>query len=106
MGKVTYRSARQGETLLGGGIGILIPFRPHVSPPPNQRETVDIEDDEDEESSSKDRGWYTDVGEIESTIQDYVDQQEEELGRPLTKKEHDAIVQSFTPELQDDYEEE
>jgi hypothetical protein len=98
---VTYRNARPGETLFGGGSGILIPFRPIENGNTAQPSETEI----DEEASS-DRGYYTDIGEIESTIQDFVDTEEDRLGRPLTKKEHQAIVKLLTPEEQEDYEEE
>jgi hypothetical protein len=101
MGKVTFRNARLGETLFGGGCGILIPFRPIETVNRAQPSEPEIE-----EESSSDRGYYTDIGEIEGTIQDFVDSEEEHLGRPLTKKEHQAIVKFCTPEEQDDYEEE
>ena len=105
MGKATHRDARPGETLFGGGRGILIPFRPLLaSPPPQIEEPVDHEADA-QPASLLDKGWYTDIGEIESTIQDCVELEEKQLGRPLTKKEHEAIVKFLTPEEQDDYEE-
>jgi hypothetical protein len=75
-----------------------------VSPPLPIEEPVDHEADA-QPASLLDKGWYTDIGEIESTIQDYVEVEEEKLGRPLTKKEHKAIVKFLTPEEQDDYEE-
>jgi len=103
MGKVTHRKARPGETLFGGGSGILIPFRPKKAEGGITTTTVYSENDQ---PSSGNRGWYTDIGEIESTIQDFVDSEEERLGRPLTKKEHHAIVKLLTPEEQEDYEEE
>ena len=102
---VTHRDARPGETLFGGGRGILIPFRPSV-PPKTDPSAEPVHPEDEEESPSQDRGWYTDIDEIESTIQDCVEQEESELGRPLTKKERQRIVQFLTPELQDDYEEE
>jgi len=101
MGKATFRKARPGETLFGGGRGILIPFRPIETGTTPQPSIPEIE-----EEASSDRGYYTDIGEIESTIQDFVDTEEERLGRPLTKKEHQAIVKLLTPEEQEDYEEE
>jgi len=105
MGKVTHRNARPSETLFGGGRGILIPLRPLLaSPPPPIEESVDHKADA-EPTSPVDKGWYTDIGEIESTIQDFVELEEKQLGRPLTKKEHEEIVKSLTPEQQDDYEE-
>jgi len=104
MGTVTHRSARPGETLFGGGTGILIPFRPLVvSPPLPIEEPVDHEADA-QPTSLVDKGWYTDIGKIESTIQDCVEVEETRLGRTLTKKEHKAIVKFLTPEEQDDYE--
>ena len=104
MGKVTHRKAQPGETFFGGGRGILIPFRPLLaSPTPPIDESVDHEADA-EPTSPVDKGWYTDIGEIESTIQDFVEVEEKKLGRPLTKKEHEEIVKSLTPEEQDDYE--
>ena len=102
---VTYRKAQPGETFFGGGTGILIPFRPLLaSSPPSIEEPVDHEADA-EPTGPVDKGWYTDIGEIESTIQDYLEVEEEKLGRPLTKKEHKAIMKFLTPEEQDDYEE-
>ncbi|MCX6960303.1 MAG: hypothetical protein NTW91_08500 [Verrucomicrobia bacterium] len=104
MGTVTHRNARPGETLFGGGRGILIPFRPLVaSPPPPIEEPVDHEADA-EPTGLVDKGWYTDIGEIESTIQDCIEVEEKKLGRALSKKEHEEIVKFLTPEEQDDYE--
>jgi hypothetical protein len=102
---VTYRKAQPGETFFGGDIGTLVPFRPLLASPP-----LPIEDPVDHEADAQltsrvDKGWCTDIGEIESTIQDCVELEETSLGRPLTKKEHVAIVKFLTPEEQDDYEE-
>ncbi len=105
MGKVTHRKARTGETLFGGGNGILIPFRPYEPPKPDPSVVPDVPEDE-EESSSKDRGWYTDIGEIDDVIQAYVESEEKKLGRPLTEEEQEEIVKFCSPEEQDDYEEE
>lgn len=101
---VTYRKTQPGETFFGEGTGILIPFSPLVDSP-----TLPIEEPVDHEDVAQptgleDAGWYTDIGEIESTIQDYVEDEEQKLGRALTKKEHQAIVRFLTPEEQDDYE--
>ena len=105
MGKATFRKARPGETLFGGGKGILIPFSPYEPPKPDPSVVPDVPEDE-EESSSKDRGWYTDIGEIDDVIQAYVESEEKKLGRPLTEEEQEEIVKFCSPEEQDDYEEE
>jgi hypothetical protein len=101
---VTYRKAQPGETLFGGDIGILVPFRPLVASPTLAKEEPADHEDDDQPTGLEERGWYTDIGEIESTIQDYVQVEETRLGRSLTKKEHEAIVKFLTPEEQDDYE--
>lgn len=101
---VTYRKAQPGETFFDEGTGILIPFRPFVASPPLPiEETVDHEADA-EPAPLVDKGWYTDIGEIESTIKDYIQVEETRLGRALTKKKHKAIVKFLTPEEQHDYE--
>jgi hypothetical protein len=105
MGKATHRKASPGETLFGGGKGILIQFRPfeastQVAIGPAKEEPVGASP-----TGYVDRGYYTDIGETESTIQDFVESEEKELGRPLTKEEFQKIVEFVTPELQHDYSE-
>lgn len=102
----TFRTALPGETLFGGGKGILIPFRPFEASKPVPIEAADEESDGAESIRFVDRGWYTDIGETETTIQDFVESEEKELGRPLTKEELQKIVEFVTPERQDDYSEE
>ena len=106
MGKATHRKASPGETLFGGGKGILIPFSPFEA-----SKTVPTEPAKEEPVGAEsirfvDRGWYTDIGETETTIQDFVESEEKELGRPLTKEELQKIVEFVTPERQEDYSEE
>ena len=106
MGKATHRKASPGETLFGGGKGILIPFHPFDASKPVRIEAADEEPVGARPTGYVDRGYYTDIGETESTIKDFVESEEKELGRPLTKKEFQKIVEFVTPELQDDYSEE
>ena len=40
MGKVTHRNARPGETLFGGGIGAVIPFRPLTKKPSSEERAL------------------------------------------------------------------